>query len=145
MKKIYFKDAEHCLTLEDLIAELFSCNGYAVETFKNEELTFTDCKSESRRSFEDLMCIANTYFENTSEEDLMKVIHDIGLKYYYCSDINKIVFHFNGNDLVGKEFLNYIKYTYNDEYYIYAPGTYKPRKLYKIYKNVFEKKQEITL
>lgn len=98
MKKIYFKDAEKAKSLKKLMLLLFSSvngdNKYSVQTFLDKELKILDCKEQSRRSFEDLLCIANTYFKNVTELRLMKCLYDINIHFYYCSDINKIVFHF---------------------------------------------------
>jgi len=95
MKKIYFEGAEKAKTLKQLMLKLFSWdNTYSVATFLDKSLTIVDCKAYSRRSFEDLLCIANTYFKYVSKLKLMQCLHDIDIHYYHCGEIKKIVFHF---------------------------------------------------
>lgn len=64
---------------------------FANPTYLDIECTVVECTG-SRRSFEDLLVLANTYFPGTTEEDLMKAIIEVNLGYLYCPDIKKIVF-----------------------------------------------------
>ena len=98
--KIYFPGAKKCETLEVLLKALYSHNGYSVETYYDKEFESIQCRNGSRRSFEDLLAIANTYFNNVSEEELMENLIKIKIRFYYCFDIHKIVFHYNSNVLI---------------------------------------------
>lgn len=95
--KIYFKGGNESTDLDNLLRLLFSHNGYSVATYFDKECTDMQCYHGSRRSFEDLLCIANTYYPETSEEDLMRALVNIEINYYFCSDIHKIVFHYAGS------------------------------------------------
>lgn len=101
MEKIYFKKGNEAKDLKELMIFLFEDGGYSVETYHNENFTNIQCYSGSRRSFEDLLAISNTYYPNTTEEQLMKVLIDIEIKFYHCGDIKKVVFHYYGNYLIA--------------------------------------------
>lgn len=93
--KIYFPESEGCKSLEELLNQLFSYsdNLYSVATYCDKDFFEIQCLERTRRSFEDLMCIANTYFPGTTEVELMEAMYNIKLKFYSCYDIKKIVFH----------------------------------------------------
>lgn len=107
LDKIYFKEADQCETLDVLLANLFSFEGYSKETYYDPEFKHSQCKELSRRSFEDLLSISNTYFPNTTEEQLMQSLNSVGIRFYHCNDINKIVFHFNWHTAISNGFMSY--------------------------------------
>ena len=70
-------------------------------TARNFHERSKQCSSGRARSFGDLLKIANTYFEGTTPQELMRVIvslidtKDEGIMLIYCPNINKIVLHTN--------------------------------------------------
>lgn len=121
LPKIYLKEPD-LTDLKSLIQYGYSANGYFVTTFEDKELTKVQYHSRARRSFEDLLAISRTYFPETTEVDLMKVLIEIKIKYYFCGSTRKIVFHYNGNHYLNKEHLNDFKehskeLTYKDSTY----------------------------
>jgi hypothetical protein len=141
MEKIYFKRGKESQNLDDLLSLLFNSNGYSRETYYDEEFTSIQCYAGSRRSFEDLLCIANTYYPETTEEQLMQAIVNVDLAYYYCSDINKIVFHYAGShkpSLHGFEIEKWANVSYKT-------NTYTLPMLQKIYNNLKIKTNNLTL
>lgn len=131
MEKIYFKNAEKTTTLEELLRLGYADDMYFTETFADSEFKFQQCGAKSRRSFEDLLAIANTYFPNTTEEDLMLALTKLKfIKFYYCWDVEKIVFH--GAGIYKIPDFNLL--CQNPEYY--KENTYLPQKLKQIYENI---------
>jgi len=105
MRKLY-TIIEKEKTLREFIIKLFTINGYLDRcnvTFLDKEMTKLECKV-ARRSFEDLLSIVNTVYENISENELAKTLFDLNknpeettkrrLCIYYCNDITKWVFRF---------------------------------------------------
>lgn len=96
--KIYFKTRKKIKNLEELIKNGYT--NYSKKTFrttyKNSKLTTQECHS-ARRSFEDLLKISRTYFPETTEKELAKLLfklnEDINLTCSYCNTINKLVFY----------------------------------------------------
>lgn len=66
-----------------------------VMTYKDEYCSIMDCH-EARRSFEDLLEICQTYYPETTEEELAKTLFELhkkdNLQCLFCPDILKIVF-----------------------------------------------------
>lgn len=127
--KIYFENPDTS-SLESLIRSLFMNSGYAYPTYFDKKCSKLQCDGR-RRSFEDLLLIANTYFKGTSEEDLMQALMNINILYYHCSHINKIVFHYNASYAINNNF------EYKKEKF--AEGTYLPTKLESIVNNILQK------
>ena len=100
LEKIYFKDPD-TENLNKLLLSLYNSNGYSVPTYHDEQMSQIQCTAH-RRSFEDLLAIANTYFPKTTEKELLKSLIEIEMKFYFCNAIKKIVFHFNGTYLITK-------------------------------------------
>lgn len=119
-------------SLMDLIDSLYRTEDnpyfktYARTTYKDKDCTKVECAA-GRRSFEDLLCLAQTYYPETTEVDLMNVLAKIGIKFYFCNAIRKLVFHHKGYFYVSE-----IKNcpTLN---FPYAEGTYTLENLQSIY------------
>jgi hypothetical protein len=75
MNKIYLKLNKKPETLKELITELFSIPSwsmvYAVKTYSDEQCTVEQCPEKKRRTITDLRIIANTYFEGTTDKELI--------------------------------------------------------------------------
>jgi hypothetical protein len=83
-------------SLQDLIKSLYMDeNGLlqtnARATFHDTEFTQLQC-GYAKRSFEDLLCLAQTYFPETTEKDLMSVLKELSIGCWYCRDVQKMVF-----------------------------------------------------
>ncbi len=100
LKKIYFKNP-NTENLNELLLSLYEYNGYSSPTYHDEKFIEIQCQGH-RRSFEDLLAIANTYFPKTTEKELLKSLIEIKMKFYFCNVIRKLVFHFNGSFLITK-------------------------------------------
>lgn len=105
LKKIYCrigpKDGE---TLKDFLKSKFSASrGFFQNTFYDKECIRQQCHS-GRRSFGDLLIISQTYYEDTTEEDLAEIIFDLiceGFLYItYCTGINKNVCYHSQQSVV---------------------------------------------
>lgn len=93
-KHLYIRDGNTFTTLAHLMSRGFSQSswGYFATTFLNANCTEQEDK-QRRRSFDDLLVIARTYFPETTEEELAKVLTTTkGLRALFCNDIKKIVF-----------------------------------------------------
>jgi hypothetical protein len=110
---IYLRDGEMAASLEDLMNNCFITDdtlnsmGYmqshkCKETYLNPECTELQCKG-ARRSFGDLLILARTYFPETTEEQLAKLLHEFFLKRQiralYCHNISRIVFCRGSHDM----------------------------------------------
>lgn len=121
-------------SLNDLIKCLYTAKDtlerqwYANYTYLDKEFTQVECYGQ-RRSFEDLLTLANTYFPGTTEIQLMCVLKDLQLMMSYCEDICKIVFFTQGGYSLRKE--NFDEFINWDEHYV--DGTYEPPKLLEIW------------
>jgi hypothetical protein len=130
MRKIYFHGGEQAKNVTELIT-LFRKNSYFHKTYSDKELQVVECHGQ-RRSFEDLLAIANTYFEGTSEEELMQALIDNDVRYYFCGDINKIVFHHvTGNPEVAKD-CSFEMYSNRN----FVEETYTVERLHEILNNI---------
>jgi hypothetical protein len=135
-KKLYITPCPNfsVKTVQDLIESLFKepstlkKRKYARPTYKDKACTKVEC-SAGRRSFEDMLVLARTRFPNTTEKCLMKALKELKLKFYYCHQIHKAIFHYVGG------------YGYTlakDNFHKLPPGpyekeTYTPSKLSEIY------------
>ncbi len=103
--KIYLNATQNLKTVEDYILDIFSepvtiyIPHYKMskKTYTDSELTIVENKV-ARRSFEDLLNIINTnYNENSTKEELAKSLYSLwekgSVKGLYCPDIHKIVFY----------------------------------------------------
>lgn len=126
--KIYFKEPDTS-SLKNLLLSLYNNQGYAKRTYYDDSMTKVQCLG-SRRSFEDLLFICNTYIPDVSETDLMKALIKIRIKIYKCSGIRKIVFHFNASDYISEESFNK-RNTGN-----FTQGTYTGTELIEILNNI---------
>jgi len=104
--KIYFRGGEDASDETKLIKLFLHDSGLFKETFQDENLTIWECNS-ARRSFEDLLTVCRTYFGNTTEEELMQALINNNIRYYYCNDINKTVFHLRGEVYIKDGFNTY--------------------------------------
>jgi len=140
MEKIYIRPAdlpseEDRANLKTFITALYNREVEGWTQFpptysaKNYHLKRMQCKAGKARSFGDLLKISNTYFENVSPQQLLRVIYSIiGLKQtgkmlIYCPDVRKIVFHTNGwrttkhrlsEEPQRRVLVDYLFYDYND-------------------------------
>ncbi len=142
--KLYLKltSKDSFASPRDLINFLFS-NGRGESTIF-ARATYYDFKCKkiqclpSRRSFEDMLALVRTYFPNTRETTLAKIIRNKNLNYSYCGDINKIVFR-NGPDYFSYP----VEYESNlKQYmrgYVFLIGTYTPSMLYNLFKKIKNK------
>lgn len=138
-KKIYIKHDKSYpfASVRDVIYSLFrngdgSRRSYAMLTYSDADCTRVEC-SAGRRSFEDLLCLARTYFPETTEVELMAVMKELKLTFYFCCDIHKIVFFYMGDfDLTDE---NGLKSLTGDSR-TYAAGTYKAEELVNIYEAI---------
>lgn len=126
--KIYFKYAD-TKDLKSLMRSLYSHNGYACPTYLDSEFNKIQCAG-SRRSFEDLLIISKTYFPKVTKEELMQCLIDIKIKFYFCNNINKIVFHYHGIFFINE--INFNSYKNR----IFQEGTYTPRRLINVLKKL---------
>ena len=94
-KKIYINNGNKQNSLKDLIDLLYSGELgrtiLASETYSDEACTVKECRP-ARRSFEDLLRIAKTYFPDTDEKDLMSTLKELEMRFWFCGDIEKFVF-----------------------------------------------------
>jgi hypothetical protein len=102
---IYFKggDSPDITNIEELIKNGFYGTSYFLshqfeQTYFDSEYKELECKA-ARRSFTALVEICQTYFPETTEEDVAKVLvklisgkEDSYLACGFCSTINKVVF-----------------------------------------------------
>ena len=91
--KLYFKNGDQATTLVELLTILYApllpkMYGYASPTYFDRELTKLECNAH-RRSFEDLLVIAKTYFPKTTKTQLMWALKRINIKFYHCNGIKK--------------------------------------------------------
>lgn len=122
--KIYFVNPD-TTDLKKLLLSLYSSGGYAKTTYFDPDFSKIQCNG-LRRSFEDLLFICNTYFDEISEVDLMNALIEINIKFYRCSNISKIVFHFNGTNYINER-----NFKDHNKFY-YAENTYTPNDLIEI-------------
>lgn len=135
LPKIYLKEP-NLTDLKSLITDGYSVHGYFVKTFNDETCTSVQCKEGARRSFEDLLAISKTYFPKTTEVDLMKVLKQINMNFYFCSTVKKIVFHYLGNfNLEKNGFDQYLKLE-NAKRILYSENTYTLKQLSNIYEQL---------
>lgn len=106
---------------------------YARSTFKDPECTMPECCA-GRRSFEDLLCLARTYFPKTTEVELMTVLKELEIKFYFCYDIKKMVFHYQGTESVSKS--GFEEWAFRDDHIV--KGSYTPTQLGEIYQKAYE-------
>jgi len=116
--KLYINTNKQFNDINELLTFCYPTGDYFREyTYFDKECTQIQC-SASRRSFEDLLSLCKTYFPETTEKDLMKTLIDMGMRYYRCGGIGKIVFHYRGDYLVkdgfsiGLDNLGYVEETY---------------------------------
>jgi hypothetical protein len=77
-------------------------NPYLQYTYIDKECTIIEQNCGKRRSFEDIYKVFKTYFPEITEEEVLKEMIDAEMSFYFCSNINKIVFHFLPyKDLIG--------------------------------------------
>lgn len=91
VKMIYFKYAEKAKNLEQLLEIGFTAAyGMFQPTYEDKEFTKTQCKS-ARRSFNDLLRIAKTYFPKTTQKELATILVN---KYasFYCAGMQLVIF-----------------------------------------------------
>lgn len=99
---IYVKPENVRENLEEFLKHNFSTNteyfdkGKFSMTYKDSECTIRECHS-ARRSFEDLLEISQTYFPETTEAELAKILlnlksSDFNMRCLYCINIHKWVF-----------------------------------------------------
>lgn len=95
---IYLKTKKKFKDIEDLVEYGYKIpNAYGFKpTFKNKECSIFECHQNAYRSFDGLLEICQTYFPETTDKDLAKLIFKlhkkIGLIPSYCGTIKKIVF-----------------------------------------------------
>ncbi len=120
---------------KDVIDTLFTFpdgtrSGYAQTTFADAELTQYECVG-ARRSFEDLLTITRTYYPETTEIELMGILRELNIGYWYCPDVRKIVFFTNGPCKVQiNSFDSLTKNGY--ETIDWAKGTFTAKRLFEI-------------
>ena len=87
---IYFKNADKAKDLEELLKLGFDQNSFFSRTYLDKEFTELQCKP-ARRGFSDLLQISQTYFPETIENDLAKILVE---KYnsFICQNHNLLVF-----------------------------------------------------
>lgn len=83
-------------SVKDLIDSLYRTIGgekrwYVRRTYLDEACLLPE-PFYRRRSFEDLLCLARTYFPETTEVELMKVLHELNMNFIYCDYTRKIMF-----------------------------------------------------
>lgn len=87
-------------TLKEFLEKFFdgpigSYSGYSVQTFKNKECTYTQCRAGKRRSLNDIFHCVNTYFPNTTLNEICITLFKLKPAYYlypeFCSDIGRNV------------------------------------------------------
>lgn len=92
--KLYIRNSEQAETLEKLM--LIGFAGHYMGFFQNTFLDIECNKLEDkqrRRSFDDLLVVARTYFPETTEEELAQVLTKIPkMRALFCRDIEKVVF-----------------------------------------------------
>ncbi len=138
MRYLYVKfneNEEKPETVRDLLKKMFSNNGSfgcmtAIESYSNRKLTNIQCAKNRYRSFDDVFRIVNTYFPDTSSEEIIKTLltlkvnninnNSCNLMLSYCSDIRKPVMYYS--DITMNESLTswsggmrgYSKYTWKE-------------------------------
>jgi len=104
IRKIYIKGLESEKTLKDLMKKLYQ-KDYFPKTYSNKALTTQQCREGAARSFGDLRKIALTYFPESTEQELAKIIYelnkDLGIYPTFCPTVRKIVFNRGFNYLKG--------------------------------------------
>jgi hypothetical protein len=116
IRKIYFKGAENEKTLEDLIKKIYKNLHFPI-TYSNKALTTIQCRSGAARSFGDLRRLALTYFPNSTEQELAKIIYQLnkeqGLFPTFCLTVRKMVFN-RGQSYIKKRMEDYMHF-YKDK------------------------------
>ena len=86
-----------------------------VYTYLDEDCNYIECGLKTRRSFQALFEIARTYFPEITMKEFINTLMKKKFCYYFCSDINKIVFHFvSSSNLFKEDFLEEIRSLYKD-------------------------------
>lgn len=86
----------------EVIKELFSVNGFSISTWRNPECTLRQCYKHTRRSFESVCDIVNTYFPNVSEKQIFKyllttkILDTKILRMSYCPQLLKTTVFYGG-------------------------------------------------
>jgi len=124
---------------KDVIDALYRHHGsltrtsFANPTYLDKECTEVECAA-NRRSFEDLLTLAKSYFPETTELDLMQILLDLKLSFIFCEDIRKIVFsHPEDNYVNYKNRLDYIEEEWRDDF---VDGTYTAKYLKGLYEQL---------
>ena len=96
LRKLYYKGAEDAKTLKSLIKNAFLHGSGFPQTFTNKKYEGNQCRAGANRSFGDLFRLSRTYFPKTTQEELAKLIFELGreIKLYaqFCHTVNKVVF-----------------------------------------------------
>ena len=91
------KEKESIKTPIDLLNILYNSeiSFYTYKTtYYDEECLNVQCRKSTRRSFNDLIDLCQTYFPNISNDEVLESMLDADINnFYYCEDIKKIVFH----------------------------------------------------
>ena len=90
---IYVQGGDKCESVKDLIEYCFSeVSGKCRPSYSDEACTILECRP-ARRSFWAIVEIVRTYFTNATKEEIAYImLYDIGLCFFRCEDIGKIVF-----------------------------------------------------
>lgn len=96
-------------TLYDVEKSLYSL----VQTYRDRECTILQCDKNKRRSFQDLFEIGRTYFPKLTINEFIIYLKNKKLGYYFCSHINRVVFHFCNYENVDHKFVDYLKLIYH--------------------------------
>lgn len=96
LRKLYYKGAENAKTLKSLIKNAFLHGSGFPQTFTNKRYEGNQCRAGANRSFGDLLRLSRTYFPNTTQIELAKLIFELSkeIKIYaqFCHTVNKVVF-----------------------------------------------------
>ena len=107
MDKIYSKVSKQPTIAQFLVHHIMHCRGQWIETYSDKECNYEQCHTEANRSFRDLLALVNTYYPNTSVEELFKILLSINIKMvikdvkydfkfnaFFCDDVNLFICYY---------------------------------------------------
>lgn len=111
-------DVEQQESLYEFLKIFFKFERYHCHpTYYDKDFRFEQCRP-ARRSFEDLLALSKTYYPNTTEKELIEILHKLNeddqVVASFCGDIEKLVFLYIGNNPPGNLFHD-IEAEYRDE------------------------------
>lgn len=95
IEKLYIETEGETITSIEQLLEIMIPRGvgyFEKTTYYDEECTKRQCGAY-RRSFDDLYILFKTYFPTITKKEALLAMGWHDLHFYFCEEINKIVFH----------------------------------------------------